>query len=859
MTTALRRFPLALAAVLSMALLSACDGENCFTANCDGGGTPTDTTTNPVVADTVAPEARVQLPLDSATVAVGDSIFVQVRLTDDVGLGVVTLSGFSLRGDPNLGTQQKVERFVAKDIDLSPRTTGRLVRDTVITRFLLASTDSTPERGVYVVALARDTIGRTDADTVPVVIGGPKIQILSPAAATEFRAGTQIPVRLLAEDRIDLISSIRLRTTGAFASDTTLLLRVPRASVDTTVVLFLPNVGQGALLVEAGTTSGSRLTGSARPVAVTVLPPITDQLPPRLSYTMEVPTRAETLDTLSVTLSASDETRVDSVGASVFAIRRTATGEDTLAAIRRKLAGPAGTVKFAIEEFSTAALPFNGLDTVTIAFEVTAFAKDPAGNCATATAPGAVQSSPCRTGPAGTIVSDGPGRLQNVLITRGLTVPPPNSGDVLADLVADQARLFISNRTRNRVEVLPVGSRSYLAPVRVGSEPWGLAVGNSGDSLYVSNSGGTNLSVIPLRDAVLAEAEDKRLFPPNERLFRALLNGINNVDRVVAVDFSDRPQFVQQASNGLLVYSTKPTTAAQSGTVRIYNPRKLRSEIFVGYGAFTADDEALIVNAASAGLTVIRTDTSDTPIEGLTVCPRATHGAAAPPCITDDYLTVVDSVNGLYGQPTGLGGVYDAQIFPNLNIETIGLSDTTFVAASGNHDFIAVGEGARRNARLPTFQVSGPDDLTLVGDVVDLIGNTAERIIGVSLNLDGSLGIARGDQAYFFTERLRLQGVVESGAPTGGVAMHPGNFGYPNGPNRLAFVSGVDGSGPYVDVIDTFNFFRISRLYVRDPVVGALAVAPRAAADPGNVVLRLYALTPRGIVSLQVTTADLQR
>jgi hypothetical protein len=28
----------------------------------------------------------------------------------------------------------------------------------------------------------------------------------------------------------------------------------------------------------------------------------------------------------------------------------------------------------------------------------------------------------------------------------------------------------------------------------VGSQPWGLAFGNSNDTLYVANSGGTNLS-----------------------------------------------------------------------------------------------------------------------------------------------------------------------------------------------------------------------------------------------------------------------------------------------------------------------------------------------------------------------------
>src|SRR5205085_7765335 len=105
--------------------------------------------------------------------------------------------------------------------------------------------------------------------------------------------------------------------------------------------------------------------------------------------------------------------------------------------------------------------------------------------------------------------------------------------------------------------------------------------------------------------------------------------------------------------------------------------------------------------------------------------------------------------------------------------------------------------------RIPMFRSDAAgDSLVLVGDVRDLISNTAERVIGLGLNLDGSLGVARGNQAYYFNSSLRLQGVVAAGSPTGGVAMHPGNAGYPGGSFRLSFVSGIDAIGPYVDVID---------------------------------------------------------
>jgi hypothetical protein len=853
MTTALRRLSCALATVLLAGLLSACNGENCFTANCQGPNpNPGDTTGVQPAADTVSPGAQLQFPRDSATVAVADSVFVQVRVTDNLAVGTVELSGFALRGDPNLGTQQRVDRFQTKTVDLSPAAVGRAVKDTVVTRYLLASADSLPEKGVFVVATVRDTAGHVRADTVPISIGGPRIQIMSPASAAEFRGGTTVPVRILAEDRIDLVASVRIRASGAFAADTTLTLRVPAASVDTVVVFPVPITAQGGLHLEATTTSGSRLAGTARPVDVTILSANRDETAPRVSFTVQVVPRAETKDTLYVGLSASDETRVDTVGATVFAIHRTATGEDTLVAIRRKLPASAGTVKFALEEFSTARLPFDGLDTVTIAFEVTAFAKDGSNNCATATAPGAVQSLPCRPGPAGTIVADGPGRLQNVLVTRGLTIPPPNPGDVLPDLVADSSRLYISNLTRNRVDVLPIGGMSYGVPARVGSEPWGLAISRFRDSLYVANSGGTNISVIPLKTATFAEAEGRRIFTANERLY-SVTGSFPGVSGVTEFDYSDRPQFIAQASNGLLVYSTKPTQAAGEGTVRIFDQVKLRSEIFIGYVDRHTANKAVVVNADSAFWV---------PPTSLMVCPRKRSGDTSDPqCIVGNVVQVEDSLAKMRALPPNASGAkYDTRVDIGADIAEVGFSDTTYVAASGDRNYVAVGEGGRvdRPARIPMFRASG-DSLLLQGDIRDLISNAAERVIGLGINRDGSLSIARGNQAYFFFPTLRLQGVVESGSPTGGVAMHPEGAGYPGGSNRLAFVSGLDAQGPYVDVIDTFNFFRIKRLYIRDPVVGALAVAPRAPSDPGNVVLRLYALTPRGIVALQVTTADLAR
>jgi hypothetical protein len=122
--------------------------------------------------------------------------------------------------------------------------------------------------------------------------------------------------------------------------------------------------------------------------------------------------------------------------------------------------------------------------------------------------------------------------------------------------------------------------------------------------------------------------------------------------------------------------------------------------------------------------------------------------------------------------------------------------------------------------------------------------------------------VARGNQVYFFDNALRLAGVTRSGAPTGGSAMHPLNVSYPsNDGRRFGFTSGTDASGPYIDVIDTYSFETIRRLPVRDRITGAVIAVPVPAGDPeaSLYVIRLFALTPSGILRIGVTAADLRR
>ncbi|MBB4639209.1 YncE family protein [Longimicrobium terrae] len=816
------------------------------TATDSSGLSRSDTVRITIAGPSAAPSVDIILPdTRTGTIAVGDSLFVRARVQDDRRLARVVFQSFSVRGRPELGTDTVVARFAPKEVDLTAG--GRTVRDTVVDRFLLATSDTARETGVLVVVTAIDSAGLSTSDTARISIGGPRVQVTVPAGQ-DPRGGSDLRVRVVAEDARDLIGSVRVRVSGAFAYDQTITLAAPRAVLDTVLVIAIPPLPtDGVITIDASTISGSLQPGVAVPIQVSVRAAELDRVRPRTTFVPDVRATVEQGDTFQVTVTGVDETRVDSVGVTVLAIRRSGPRPDTLRVYRG-----AGPVTTGIFRFQISDLGLNPLDTAGVDLEVTAWSKDSSGNCGAAVSPNTPQQLECVAGPGGVVLSTVSGRVIPVFIARGTTVARPSGGaDVIADLVADSRFVYLSNFTRNRVEVLPLGGREYAQPVTVGSQPWGLAIGRTGDSLYVANSGGTNFSVVPLGGPVLAEATSRRIFTRNERLFALTYEpDSGKVGQVTLIDYSDRPQFVAQTSNGLLVYSTRPTAAASDGTVRIYDPRKLRSEIFTGYVDRHTGGRAIVVNADSAFL--LR-------LQQVRVCPRARFGdTSLPPCIDGNAYSVSAQLDSLRALPANAqGGRYDTRLDIGADIDEVGFSDTTFVATSTDRNYVAVGEGARDNARIPLFQVAG-DSLLLRGDVRDLISNSADRVIGLGLNLDGSLGVARGNEAYFFNNELRRQGSLLLGQPTGGVAMHPQSAMYPTGSVRLAFVSGVENGRFFIDVVDAFSFERKKRVFTRDPVVGALVVAPRATGDAPNVNLRLYALTSGGVLGLELTNEDLQ-
>ena len=803
------------------------------------------------------PTVRIDTPdrTRATTVAVGDSIFVQVRVADNRALRSVTLSGFSLRGDASLGSQRQVVRFAPKAVRLD--NLGRAVTDTTITRYLLPTGDSLPESPVYLVATAQDTAGHVGADTVAISIGGPRVQITAPRSDSTFRAGTPFTVRVTAEDRQDRISSLTLRTSGAFASEQSITLRTPAVTVDTTFVVTIPAGARGELQIDVAATSTQRIGGTARPVRVTVQPAVVDAVPPRVSFTASIPARMEISDSLSVTVSGTDETRLDTLGVTLLAIRRTAAADDTLGVLtaRAAVAPPTSSRTFRL---GLDPLRLTGADTVGITFEVVGFAKDAAGNCATATAPGTLQSLPCRTA-RGATVSDQPGALSNVLAVRGRTVGVPGAGDRLADLTSDRVRVFASNFSRDRVEVLPVGSLRFGTPILVGSQPWGLAIGRDTSTLLVANSGGAgSISRVGISPASVPTRDDetRRIVTENVELYVVRFSVDANSGRInlniTAQDFSDRPQFLAETASGQVIYSTVPTPAAPDGTVQHYNPTGAEpvTDLFVEYARGTPNN--LFVVRRADNVTKFIRGTGNTASDQLVVCdhrPGQPKNSICFPRSAGTSMTFQEIQDSL--RASGSDAVLDANVDPAL----IALTDTTFLAASKDLRTVVVGEGAREIGRILSFGEDGAGNLTMTGNTVDLVSNASDRVKGLALNRDGSVGAARGNTVYLFRRDLRKLGESRSGlsgAPTGGLAMHPD---HPTVP--LAFISGVDPGGfPFVDVVDTRYFSVQRRIFVRDRVVGTLIAVPAA---PGTAVaLRLYAITAQGVVAIDLTADDLR-
>jgi len=829
-----RGLPLALG-IAALAVLWACDGKNVFAPGTgSGSGGP----------GGIPPTVEIRQPREPAARPIGDSVLITARAVDDVGLDSLLFLGVAFRGDPNLGTDTIVPRYVSKMVRFDTS-----VRDTIISRYLPATQDTTRETSTLF-AVAYDSHGNLASDSVQLIIGGPRVQFLTIEDDQQLQAGLSLNLQVEAVDPEGILDMV-LQVTGIFERTVQYTFTPPKDSVLVDTVLVIPSGATGEITVTAVARNGLNVTGQDGPINLEITSAtVADQTPPTVTVVPSSNERLEVDDVITVVVSGSDDPQGSGVATAGYTVKAISPERgDTLVRTDQKTFSPPRTGNLT-STFTF--LPFNVDELAlpdTLIFEVTGWMVDGEGNCSAAVVEGSPSTLPCGTLPGGQRAADGRTgvRLDRVIVA-GATVALPAGGEIM-DAAVDTARgnLLLSNIERNRIEVFRLGTETFGPAIGVGSEPWGLTLSRDGNQLLVANSGGTNVSVVDLNQE--RELEQQRFFAPDAVIFDVELKEsdsgysfvIREYPQPLSPSFSDRPQFIAVDSYENIIFSTRTTGVGDVGTARkAYHPSGApRSEVklFVEHGAnLEADDFWAFAHVDSIG-SALDTIASDTlgnvfVVAGLTLFDHV-PGYPEQVIQATANTSIIDPVENAWGDLIAQGS--DAYVTPGArwNIPSFGFSDVTYVSASGNGGWVVIGEGGTSpTGRVMLYRAAQMDttDLSTTLRVWDEVINASDVVRGVGLNYDGSLGMARGQAAYFFDTELQLNGTVNiSGGGIGaGGALHPlhanqktlENFtGVYRPDTHLAFAGTADGA---IDIIDTYKFTRIGQVTLRDRIVGPL-------------------------------------
>ena len=446
-------------------------------------------------------------------------------------------------------------------------------------------------------------------------------------------------------------------------------------------------------------------------------------------------------------------------------------------------------------------------------------------------------------------LASGADRIDTVTVVAGVTRTLPLGGQVADALYhPGKDRLYMTNITRNEVEVFNLADSSFKAPVIVGSRPWGLAAwprdrtGTKGDTLLVANSGGTQISYVDLDAGASGSGlEVFRYMLPN--IVVATITTTTSATsglpiRVRTVyDFSDRPQFIGATCHEVggicqdvvLTYSTTPTPGQSppfgnlNGTLRWENLTK-------GVTAAGKSDSTTshFFFEQAIGQAGARGDTLEIERFDADGVGQARLVPASDPVLGS---TVV-------------------------SIDRLAFRDTTFVRSSGNFRRSVFGEGGSVvNSRAMMYDVDRGYDpvvwwidrgVSPPTDVSDFIANTSARMFGVAINFDGGLAAIRADSTYVLNPALRLMGIFNTTNTNAGLDFHPqntGTFSFPLN-TRLAFAAS---SEPLIEIYDTNCYLRVGTIPIKDPIIGPITAALRP-----NGQLVLVGATARGVVIAQL-------
>jgi hypothetical protein len=907
------------------------------------GLTNTGTAAEILLSDRSGPAIVSMITRPDSTIPLGDSLQVEVTVQDPAGITQISFIGLAERGDPSMGTDSVVERFTQKTITLPRPTEPDTLPKLYTFDPYLTSTDSETTEPVEVIVVVEDSLGNVSDTTKFMYVGGPDVSLSYPPEGFGVAVGDSFNVRVAMDDGTS-IDSAKLILTGGKNETIDLTpafpIRTDTPFVVTQQVLMPGSAGTVTLQAVAWNTAEVQGQSARLDVDVLTQPP-GDTVPPVVSVTAqrltpaEAETRMELLDEFRIRVSAFDgNAGVSRLGIRIISSRGTAKDtvdvDETLATPSKSLEElvfqiPVDSLYTLFGETDVAVL--DSLMPENIDMRIHGFAADSVDNVACSV--GIEEQRSCTVDGTFYEAADTTGLGLRVTAVRGNTVLLDNTDAIVADLAIDtvssRERLFLSNVTENLVEWLSLDtdprSIAFQPAVQVGSEPVGLFLGErvvssteigfggigvtAGDTLptlLVANSGGTNISLVHMdaSPSLVQEVDVIRLRTPNAVLFQLKeeTDDFGNVQYTGEwLDLADRPQFLAQDSLLRLVYSTRGTSETEITTVRFAHvdpdPTSSTDQPEVRYLL----TEAMVDTDSETDLVLANVDSIDIrELAGTSDLVRVyMHKPGYPDQVIyntpylpqiedalDSLILQIDTIMANRGMTAQAPMFYPFLMRGTWNLDALTWGDTTFVSASGDRGKIALGEGARDPVgRIMIWDAAERANYSDAIEMEDLTNNAAEVVLGVGLNQDGSLGVARGNEAtYFFDDQLRLQGLYRQTELGGaGATFHPDHDAITDGGHTDVDSVGVAFTGTSehsIDIVNTFHFNQVGTLTIRDNIVGPLRAGPPLAADNGGlgatcvtsvaaadkgdcIVAKLYGITSAGgVVIVNVRFRDLR-
>jgi hypothetical protein len=821
------------------------------------------------VVDGVPPTVTFIAPKPGATVNVGDSILVRVNLHDNVALKNVTFYAVSPRGDASLGTADTVMRYSAVTAPQGTNTAFRAgLTDTLdLRRYLkpLTPLDTVPGK-LIVYGVVTDMAGNVTKDTVVVqMTKGPNVSLNAPLGTDSLTRGTKLRIIVSAASGVgvsklgfDVVSGASgpaWPTPVAKTYDTTFAappLKTGPYAVDIDIPADAPSLGMLTISPHATDVNGQPGAPSPQDFFVRVgaaPPPFVRQ---------QIASRVELRDSVTIYASGASLTQVG------YVMR------DLLTGVRVD----SNSVPASSSSFGPQGIFFNLPTTLQgKRISISAFARDSAGKIGWAVPAG------------GTVPVTDTSRMarDTALVVYGRTYALPASrSNLIADVLVDtiHGNVFLSNIEAGRVEVFQQSTQTFdPTGIAVASQPWGMTMSRTAsahDTLYVANSGATSLSRVYVGAATpsgMKEDVANRMLTRISLLYKVTETRDPSTGKIRLaltgpILFSDRPQYVEQSSSGMLYLSTKPTPASgMKGTVRYMNPGKgvaaqAPDQRFILAFATRGTDPNSYLIANIDNAVVAPASANSTASDTLTLCDHASGTTAPTQCVSS-----ADGVGATVVKLRTQVPTTDIDAQANLDEGSLGLTDTTYAATSGNGQWITFGEGHRApyaRAFLLKDDGSVPDKYSYASpslNILDLINNASDQVFGVALDRTGQTLAIHGSETYFasvtepFTQRL--QGKKTTFSVGSGIAFHPDADGTSTpAASRLAFVASSNGTVEMVDV--AYYDFSRGTLATKANLYGPLrAATPTAAEQAAGIRVKLYGMSAAGLVIIDVTDADI--